>query len=57
MLIHPGDREPQRETEIVGKIKEHIEHFLAIYENNNPTDDNTAQTVFGSTSKQKVNGH
>lgn len=42
MLIHLADRESQREKEIVGKIKEHIEHFLSVYENNNFTDDNMA---------------
>jgi len=49
MLIHLCDREPQRETEIVEKIKEHIEHFLSVYENNHPNDDNTTETVAGMT--------
>jgi len=47
MLIHLCDREPQRETEIIEKIKAHIDHYLAVYGNNNPTDDNTARTVLG----------
>jgi len=49
MLIHLCDREPDKEKEIMQKIKAHIEHFLAVYGNNNPNDDNTAQTVSGMT--------
>ncbi len=49
VCIHLCDREPQRENEITEKIKAHIEHFLAVYGNNNPTDDNRAQTVSGMT--------
>jgi len=37
MLIHLCDREPQKEKEIIEKIKEHIEHFLSVYGNKTPT--------------------
>jgi len=49
MLIHLADREPEKEEKITKKIKEHMEHFLSVYGNNDPTDDNTAETVSGMT--------
>ncbi len=49
MLIHFADREPQKEKEIIEKIKEHIEYFLSVCGNNDFTDDNTAETVSGLT--------
>lgn len=52
ILIHLCDREPENEEKITKRIQEHIEHFLSVYGNNNPSDDNTAETVSGMTLKR-----
>lgn len=44
LLIHLADREPERETECLERIKAHMEHFLKIY------------TVAGGTYKEKQGG-
>lgn len=33
LLIHTYDRQPEREAEVMGKIKKHFEHFSKIYGN------------------------